>query len=667
MLSSVSSPPYHHRSPLLPLLLRRTTAVFATSSSPHNQKNTAAHDSIILRQHNSKSTALLLRHLSNHEPDFKQQHDDQHDVIPPEEKIKLLEMSLVAKRPPQFPGSIYDANDSLSQPLQTLFKIKPNKIIENRRYDDGNDQNDDVVDEEMIMKALEIRRKVTAEIFKQAMKKGKFGITYSTNVTQRLADFIDHVMIKAAALKKLPEFSDSTFNVRAKHVIEDSNVVPLIRWLKHNNLSYPRITKLICMSRGNLESIRRLADWLKSVHVKGEFLGVAFLKSGGNILDRSNEELDEIVNYLESKGVRRDWMGYVMSRCPQLLCYSIEEVKTRVAFYMDMGMNERDFGTMVFDYPRVLGFFSMEEMNQKVTFMKEFGLSTENVGRLLAFKPQLMGCSIEERWKPLVKYLYYLGISRDGMRRMLIIKPMVFCVDLEATIVPKVQFFRDIGVRDDGVANMLVKFPPILTYSLYKKIRPVVIFLMTRAGVSETDIGKCVALGPELMGCSIGNKLDVNVKYFLSLGIRIQQLGEMIADFPMILRYNIDLLRPKYRYLRRTMVRPLQDLIEFPRFFSYSLEDRIIPRHKIMVENQVNFKLRYMLACSDEEFDQKVAEKIEKRRRFESGLLDADLIDSQPTDGSLGNGEADAYPDSENYSSMESTEFDHSSIEDSES
>ena len=88
---------------------------------------------------------------------------------------------------------------------------------------------------------------------------------------------------------------------------------------------------------------------------------------------------------------------------------------------------------------------------------------------------------------------------------------------------------------------------------------------MTKAGVSERDIGKCLSLGPELLGCSIGNKLEVNVKYFLSLGIKLHQLGAMIADFPMLLRYNIDIFRPKYRYLRRTMVRPLQDLIEFPR------------------------------------------------------------------------------------------------------
>lgn len=92
-----------------------------------------------------------------------------------------------------------------------------------------------------------------------------------------------------------------------------------------------------------------------------------------------------------------------------------------------------------------------------------------------------------------------------------------------------------------------------------------VIFLMTKAGVTKEDIGKVIALDPPLVGCSITKKLDVNVKYFLSLGIRLRPLGAMIADFPMLLRYNLDILRPKYIYLRRTMVRPLRDLIEFPR------------------------------------------------------------------------------------------------------
>lgn len=138
------------------------------------------------------------------------------------------------------------------------------------------------------------------------------------------------------------------------------------RWLKHNSLSYPQIAKLILLSRGKLESIRNRVEWLKTVRVKGDFIGDAMLKGGDNVVLRSDRELDEIVEYLESNGVRRDWMGYVLSRCPKLLSYGFEEVKTRVKFYLDMGLDEKDFGTMVFDFPKVLGYYSLEEMNQKV-------------------------------------------------------------------------------------------------------------------------------------------------------------------------------------------------------------------------------------------------------------------------------------------------------------
>ncbi|XP_010028592.2 transcription termination factor MTERF2, chloroplastic [Eucalyptus grandis] len=635
-------PPGHHQTMLLHLPFPSNSATsFRLFSclhrSPENASAGAAAaaagnsspDHPVLRTHNSKSTSLLRRHLSPQAPEpspIPNQLD-----IPPQDRIELLETSLSAKRRPQFPGSIYagspsdaDGGASSRPPLRTLF----------RDGTDG-DGGGDVGDEEMIVRAIEIRRKVTAEILKEAMRKGKFGITYIDNLVERVPAFIDWVMIEAAAMKRLPEFVESSFNVRAKAVVQDSNFVPLIRWLKHNSLSYPQIGKLICMSRGNLESIRQFAEWLKSTNVKGRFVGVALMKAGDNILERGTDELDEMVQYLEDNGVRREWMGYVVSRSPQLLSYSMEEVKSRVAFYLDMGMNENDFGTMVFDYPKALGHFTMEEMNQKVHYLKEFGLNIEEVGKLLAFKPQLMSCSIDDRWKPLVKYLYYLGISRDGMRRMLVIKPMIFCLDLEKVIAPKVLFFRDIGIRDDAIGKMLVKFPPLLTYSLYKKIRPVVIFLMTKAGVTEKNIAKVIALGPELLGCSIANKLEISLKYFLSLGIRVRQLGEMIADFPMLLRYNVDILRPKYRYLRRTMVRPLEDLIEFPRFLSYSLEGRIIPRHVVLVENRINMKLRYMLAGTDEEFEQRVKDAVERRHNFESRVSSKNLSNSFVPDRQL--------------------------------
>ncbi|CAN6202972.1 unnamed protein product [Urochloa humidicola] len=472
----------------------------------------------------------------------------------------------------------------------------------------------------VLRRALEVRRAVAGEVLVAALSGGKVGgLTYIKNLTARMGPFVDRVVVEAAAMRRdRPDLAHMSFNARAKAYIEESGLVELVRWFKHNSMTYPQIAKVVCACSGDLAKVRTMIKWLRSIYVKGDFLG-RVLANGGSFLNRSFEELEEIIGYLESCGVRRDWIGYVVSRCPQLLNLSMAELETRVRFYTDMGMDEKDFGTMVYDYPRVLGYLSLEEMNSKVQYLKEFGLSTEELGRLLAFKPQLMACGIEERWKPLVKYLYHLNVSRDGMKRMLLVQPTIFCLDLETVIAPKVQFLQDIGVRSDAIGNVLVKFPPVLTYSLYKKIRPVVIFLLTKGGVKQDDIGKVIALDPQILGCSIAHKLEVSVKYLRSLGIYHFVIGQMVADFPALLRYNVDILRPKYQYLRRVMVRPLKDLIEFPRFFSYSLEDRIEPRHKTLVANRINMKLRYMLAGSDEEFAQRVREAVERRARFEAG------------------------------------------------
>uniref|UniRef100_A0A0A9FZ98 Uncharacterized protein n=1 Tax=Arundo donax TaxID=35708 RepID=A0A0A9FZ98_ARUDO len=79
------------------------------------------------------------------------------------------------------------------------------------------------------------------------------------------------------------------------------------------------------------------------------------------------------------------------------------------------------------------------------------------------------------------------------------------------------------------------------------------------------------------------------------------------------------------------MVQPLKDLIEFPRFFSYSLEDRIEPRYQTLVANRINIKLRYMLTGSDEEFAQRVREAVERRARFEAGNALVETSDASET------------------------------------
>lgn len=78
----------------------------------------------------------------------------------------------------------------------------------------------------------------------------------------------------------------------------------------------------------------------------------------------------------------------------------------------------------------------------------------------------------------------------------------------------------------------------------------------------------------------------------------------------------------------------INDQVEiFCRFLSYSLDGRIIPRHKILVENRINMKLRYMLASTDEEFEKRIEAIKERRKIFESGIRNDDPLTTEKIDG----------------------------------
>lgn len=61
-------------------------------------------------------------------------------------------------------------------------------------------------------------------------------------------------------------------------------------------------------------------------------------------------------------------------------------------------------------------------------------------------------------------------------------------------------------------------------------------------------------------------------------------------------------LEPKFNYFVVEMGRELRELVTFPHYFSFSLENRIKPRHKMCVEKGVCLSLPVMLKSSNKRF-----------------------------------------------------------------
>lgn len=73
--------------------------------------------------------------------------------------------------------------------------------------------------------------------------------------------------------------------------------------------------------------------------------------------------------------------------------------------------------------------------------------------------------------------------------------------------------------------------------------------------------------------------------------------------FPPLFCYSIkENFEPKFDYFMVEMGRDLKEIVEFPQYFSFSLENRIKPRHRKCVEKGVILSLPLMLKSSEQRF-----------------------------------------------------------------
>lgn len=89
----------------------------------------------------------------------------------------------------------------------------------------------------------------------------------------------------------------------------------------------------------------------------------------------------------------------------------------------------------------------------------------------------------------------------------------------------------------------------------------------------------------------------------MNLGLSERDVTFMIRRFSPLLGYSIEeVLRPKLDFLVNTMEKPITEVVEYPRYFSYSLEKKIKPRFWIIKARNVECSLKDMLGKNDEEF-----------------------------------------------------------------
>ena len=136
----------------------------------------------------------------------------------------------------------------------------------------------------------------------------------------------------------------------------------------------------------------------------------------------------------------------------------------------------------------------------------------------------------------------------------------------------------------------------MLVSDVVKRLRPTLYFLQS-IGIAE------VARYTYLLSCSVEEKFIPRIDYLEKIGFSYRDAISIVRRCPRIFCYSIkENLEPKFNYFTVVMGKELNELKEFPQYFSFSLENRIKPRHHCCVDKGVCFPIHVMLKCSEAQF-----------------------------------------------------------------
>ncbi|XP_019243963.1 PREDICTED: transcription termination factor MTERF2, chloroplastic isoform X2 [Nicotiana attenuata] len=284
-----------------------------------------------------------------------------------------------------------------------------------------------------------------------------------------------------------------------------------------------------------------------------------------------------------------------------------EDVQQTLSFFEKDGMEGKDFGQMLLKYPWILSKSILQNYEDILIFFDDEKVPKTSVAQAIKSCPLLLGLSVN-KLKLVVEQFRNFGIRNQKLGKVIATSPQLL-LQKPQEFHQVVCFLRDLGLDDDIIGRILGRCPEIFASSIGKTLKRKLNFLMG-IGVSRRHLPRIIRKYPELFVCDIHRALLPRMTYLMHVGLSKREVALMVCRFSPLLGYSIDkVLKPKLEFLMNSMEKPISDVVEYPRYFSYSLEKKIKPRFWVLRGRNMECSLKSMLGKNDEEFAAEFGER----------------------------------------------------------
>ena len=276
-----------------------------------------------------------------------------------------------------------------------------------------------------------------------------------------------------------------------------------------------------------------------------------------------------------------------------------------VVYLLDLGMDHEEIKNIVRKFPAFAYYNVDRKIKPLVELLLDLGVPRSSIPGIIRKRPQLCGISMSDNLKPMMAYLENIGVNRAQWSKVITRFP-AFLTYSRNKVETTVSFLTELGVSKKNIGKILTRCPHIMSYSVDDNLRPTAEYFRSIGA----DAASLIQKSPQAFGLNVEAKLKPITEFFLAREFSIEEIGIMVNRFGIIHTLSLEEnLLPKYEFFL-TMEYPRSELVKFPQYFGYSLEQRIKPRYAQMTASGVRLILNQMLSVSDARFE----EILEKKR-----------------------------------------------------
>ncbi|KAK9707000.1 hypothetical protein RND81_07G166700 [Saponaria officinalis] len=245
------------------------------------------------------------------------------------------------------------------------------------------------------------------------------------------------------------------------------------------------------------------------------------------------------------------------------------------------------------------------QFKEKILCLEILGIDT---GKALSSNPSLHTASLSSI-HAVFSFLQSKGIHQKDFPRIFGMCPKILTSNIQTELNPVFSFlFYELGVPERSFRKVINRCPRLLTSSVSHQLKPALLYLK-RLGFR--DFEALANTEPVLFVSNVEKVLITKLEYLINLGFSRDEAIGMVLRCPSLFTFSIENnFEPKLKYFVGEMKGKLEELKEFPHYFSFSLEKRIKPRHFEVMQKGVNVPLSLLLKSTDDEFNQLIQNQL---------------------------------------------------------